>query len=144
MQKRTFLLMEILIALSLVALCIVPLVRNPFEWTRSEFKKLELLEQERLADWTFTEINEMFLKHEIPWKKIPKLHETAGPFPLPDAKIQLPGRKDKKVSRSFSLRGQGKKDGTSGQEYRQIYVTILINKESYVFRLPFQKLPVAK
>lgn len=136
--------MEILIAFTLVALCIVPLVRNPFQWARNELKKLELLEQERIADWTFTEIHEMFLKNEIPWEKLPKRKETAGPFSLPDAKILLPGNKEKKVSRSFTLAGRGEKIGTGGQEYRQIYVNILMNGQTYTFRVPFQKVAVAK
>lgn len=144
MQKRTFLLMELLIAFSLVALCIVPLVRNPFEWARSEQKKLELLELERIADWTFTEVYEKFLKKEISWENLPEKGDITGPFSLPDAKILLPGNKEKKISRSFVLQGKGKKEGLAGQEYRQIYVKILMNDQTFTFRLPFQKLPLAK
>ncbi|MDE3047765.1 MAG: hypothetical protein KGI83_05375, partial [Verrucomicrobiota bacterium] len=44
-QKRAFLLMEVLIAFSLILVCIIPLVKQPLEWMRAEYQKCAQLEQ---------------------------------------------------------------------------------------------------
>jgi hypothetical protein len=139
MKKRTFLLLEILIAFFLVSLCIVPLVRQPIALYRSDVKKLEAMEKERLADWTFTEVKEKLLKNEIPWEKIPKLRETTELFHLPDAEIHLPGCQPKVIKRAFTLYGKGAKPGKDGADYRQLYVHIYFDKDKYTFRLPAKK-----
>ncbi len=146
MKKRTFLLLEILIALFLVSLCILPLVQYPLRMLKIEREKLEEMEKERMADWTFSEVKELLLKNEIPWEKIPKKGETSPPFPLPDLLLQLPGCKPKKIARSFFLKGQAMKLGKSGEDIRQIYIHInLGGGKNYCFRLPVQKLePLSK
>ncbi|MBU6383195.1 MAG: hypothetical protein KGR16_02625 [Verrucomicrobia bacterium] len=132
--------MEVLIAFSLILVCIIPLVKQPLEWMRAEYQKCAQLEQERIADWTFTEIYEMFLKHEISWEQLPEHRETTGPFPLKDAQIQLPQQQKKNIARAFTLTGQGRKEGRKGQEYKQIYVNVIMNGAIYTFRLPVQKI----
>ncbi len=139
MKKRSFLLLEILIAFFLVTLCIVPLVRQPLSLYRSELERLEAMEKERLADWTFTEVKEMLLKNEIPWEKIPNKSETAGPFPLPDAVIQLPGCSPKIIKRTFTMTGRGKKPGPNDADLRQLGIYIHFGKDKYSFRLPAKK-----
>lgn len=137
--KRTFLLVEVLIALFLVTLCIVPLVREPIIMFTNEWKELEMLELERIADWTFSELKEKFLKNEIPWEKIPKYKGKTGPFFLPDVQLQLPGHRPKKISRQFILHGKGKKDGRQGEEFRQVHITLSLNKQKYRYRVPIQR-----
>lgn len=138
--------MEVLIALSLVTLCIIPLVSQPLRIIKNELRKLQLMEKERLANQTFSEIEEMFFKGEIPWEMIPVLHQTTGPFFLSNAKIDLPGHKAQTVRRKFALYGQGKKMGKEGEEYRQIYVKIYFDQDEgfYEFRMPMRKLPLEK
>ncbi len=139
-KKRTFVLLEVLIAFSLVSLCIVPLMSHPLKLLRAERRKLILMEKERLADWTFIEMKERFLKNEIPWERIPHREEHTGPFSLPDAKIRLPGLKEQTVKRTFSLYGKGEKISQTDTDYRQLYVTVSLDEEKYEFRLPVQKL----
>lgn len=139
-MKKPFLLVEVLIAFSLVALCIVPLVRSPLQMLKNERSKLEEAEKQRLADWAFSEAKEMLLKHEIPSNQIPKMGETTGPFPLPDQKIKLPGVKEKPISCHFTLYGKGKREGPQGQDYRMIYLTIVLDTKKYLYRVPLQKL----
>jgi hypothetical protein len=104
------------------------------------------MEKERLADKTFIEVKERFLKGEIHWEMIPAFHQTTGPFFLSNAKIDLPPFKEKIVRRKFLLYGQGKKLGQNEEEYRQIYVRIYFDqdKSPYEFRLPVRKLPLEK
>lgn len=147
MRKRPFILLEILIALTLVILCAIPLIIQPIKAYRFEMKSLEEVEGERLADWTFSEIKESMLKNSISWDKLPSLNETTGPFLLADGTIQLPGREPKKIKRSFSLFGKGQKEGVGGQTYRMIYVKIKFDpslapkKKIYEYRLPVQRIP---
>jgi len=141
MKKRTFLLIEILISFMLVAICIVPLVKQPLKLYREEMSRLEQIEKERLADWTFTEIKEMLLKNEIPWEKIPTRGVESTVFPLPSSKIEIPGCTPNFVKRSFILKGEGEKIGGDTM-YRQIGVYVFLNEEKYRFRIPIQKVSV--
>lgn len=144
MKKEPFLLLEILIAFFLVSLCAVPLIQRPLELYRLELERLEGIEKERLADWTFSEVKEMLLKNEIPWKKLPNKGEESPPFSLSDAKIQLPNCKPKMIRRSFILTGRGEKVGAGGAEYRQLGIFVHLDEKEYQFRLPVQKLYVEK
>jgi hypothetical protein len=134
------------LALTLASLCAVPLIVKPIAAYRFEMKALEEVEGERLADWTFSEIKEEMLKLKIPWEKLPSLNETAGPFPLDSASIQVPGRQPKKIKRSFTIFGKGEKEGIAGQTYKMLYVKIEFNpvlskkKKTYTYRLPVQKI----
>lgn len=140
MKKRSFLLLEVLIALSLVILCSVPLVNQPLKLYKKEIKNLETMEMERLADWTFTEVKEILLKNEIPWKKIPAKSETTDLFPLPPATIHIPGCNPKTIERSFQLSGRGEKMGADNAAIRQLGVYIFLGKEKYTFRVPVKKI----
>lgn len=139
MLKQPFLLIEVLVALLLVSLCLVPLVRQPIQMFRYEIKKLEKMEKERLADWAFSEAKELFLKHEIPWNKIPQKGAKTGPFFLKDQLLQLPGKLAKKVPCHFFLTGRGAKTGLNGEDYRQVYMTLYVGDTKYNYRIPFQK-----
>ena len=139
MKKKTFLLLEILIAFVLTTICIVPLVKQPLKLYKDEMAYLQKMERERLADWTFTEIEEILLKNEIPWEKIPAKGEKTGPFPLPPVVIEIPGCTAKKIERSFVLKGRGEKTGVDDLSYRQLGVYVLLNKHSYEFRLPVKR-----
>jgi hypothetical protein len=139
-KKRTFLLLEVLIAFVLVTICSIPLVKQPLKLYKDEMEYLEKMERERLADWTFTEIREMLLKNEIPWKKIPAKGVETAPFPLSPMVIEIPGCKTKVIERSFVLKGRGQKIGLNDAEFRQIGVYIFLNDHKYEFRIPVQKL----
>lgn len=138
--------MEVLIALSIVTLCIIPLVSQPLRIIKRELAKLELMEKERLADRSFSEVKEMFLKGEILWEMVPDLYQTTGPFFLSNAKIDFLEHKEKSIRRKFTLYGKGRKPGANGEEYRQIYVKIFFDADEhfYEFRLPLRKLPLEK
>ena len=147
MKKRPFILLEILLALTLVILCAIPLIVKPIRTYRFEMQALEEVEGERLADWTFSEIKEQMHKNKILWEKIPAYNETTGPFSLDPGSIQVPGREAKKIERSFTLFGKGEKQGVAGQTYRMVYVKIEFHpilskkKKIYTYRLPVQRIP---
>jgi hypothetical protein len=139
-MKRTFLLLEVLIALLLVSLCIVPLVRQPLRMYKNELAKLEILEKERLADWVYSEVKENLIKNKIPWAKIPKKNQTTGPFPLPSVKLHLPGCREKTIPCQFTLLGKGDKKGPQGEDFRLVYMSLFLDEQKYVYRIPIQRI----
>jgi hypothetical protein len=140
MRKRNFLLLEVLIALSLLTICLVPLVKQPLKLYKKEIEHLEDLELERVADWTFMEVKEMFLKGEISWNRLPDhIWGETQAFALSPTQIQIPGCQPKTFKRSFTLITRGEKVGKNDEIYRQIYVKIFLNKQRYEFRIPVEK-----
>ena len=129
MKKRPFVLLEILVALTLVALCAIPLIIKPIRIYRSEMRLLEEGEGERLADWTFSEIKEQLLQNMIPWEKLPSFQQTTEPFLLKPVSIFIPGRAPKEIRRSFTLYGKGEKAGEDGEVYRMLYVKIAFDPQ---------------
>lgn len=138
-------MLEVLIAFLLVMICLVPLVREPLHHYRTEISSLERLETQRIADWTFTEIQEQLLKNEIPWESLPSLHESTPRKSLPAVQIQIPGSPPKEIPRFVSLYCKGEKEGLKGELYKLLYVRVYFSdnpKEvsSARFRLMVQKL----
>jgi hypothetical protein len=140
MKKSPFILLEVLMALTLVMICAVPLVKQPLQFFQKEILSMEQMEKERLADWTFSEIKEKLLKNEISWDKLPTLNQKTGPFKLEVATIEIPGFKPKKVERSFTFYGQGEKVGKNDELNRLLYIDVFLDKNKYTFRLPVQKI----
>ncbi len=68
MEKRPFLLLEILLAISLVLLCIGPLVKGPFSLCKEGKKELIKLELERFADEKYLFVREHLSDHK--WNEI--------------------------------------------------------------------------
>lgn len=150
MSKRPFVLLEVMIALTLVVLCAIPLILKPIRVYRSEMRFLEEGEGERLADWTFSEIKEQLLKNDLPWEKLPALNETTLPFPMSPSTISVPGRKPKRIERSFTLYGKGEKQGIGKEIYRMLYVKIHFKPElsrrknkdnAYIYRVAVRRMP---
>lgn len=148
MVKKTFLLLEVLIAIFIVSMCLVPLIQNPIQSFRAELRLLEEMEGERLADWTFSEIKEKLLKNEIPWEKLPAQGIKTSPFTLPCASIFISNGKSKKIERSFTLEcgKRGEKEGFGGETYRIIKANVsfkppLSKKNQYLFSIMVRKIP---
>lgn len=70
-QRRPFLLLEILIAFGLVALCIFPLVFSQFKILAAQKELHARLEGQRLANEQFTRIVESLYKGELTLEQLP-------------------------------------------------------------------------
>lgn len=118
--------MEILIAILLVSICLIPLVQSPILSYRAEMRLLEEMEGERLAEITFSEVKDKLLNTQIPWEKLPGLDSKTPVFSLPSLSIEIPGAKQKKIERSFVLRcnKKGEKTSPNGEIYRMLHVDI--------------------
>lgn len=125
-HKRPFLLTEVLIAILLVSICLVPLVERPIQSYISEWKLIKEMEGERLANLAFSEIKEKLFKNEIPWSKIPNPGQMTSPIPLPSTTLEFPKQNPTKIERSFVLRCKKKGQKTNSQDecYRLLQVEI--------------------
>lgn len=124
MKKRAFILLEILIACTLLALCIAPLMQKPIQLYRSQISALENIEKQRLADLAFVEIKEMLLRNQIPWKKLPTSKEKTIEFPLSLAYFQIPHCSPKPIERRAFFTYRREKLGFKGETYLLLDVEI--------------------
>jgi len=122
-KKRPFILLEIMIAIALVALFTLPLTLNPTRLLIQEVKMLERMEAERIADLSFLEVKEKLLRQQIPWSELKEGKKKK--YPLENQHfISLAGFKKKRVNGTFSLRVKNEKEGDGGTIYRHLIVTI--------------------
>ncbi len=128
-MKRTFLLFEVLIAIFLVSLCLIPLIRSPIFQYQKTIRLLEEVEGERWAEWTFSEIREKLLNNDLRWDALPSPGQTSHEFGLPPITLELPGLPPKKIERSFRLRCSKRceKEGVHGEIYRVLKVDLFFS-----------------
>ncbi len=80
-RKHPIVLLEVMIALTLVILLVLPWVRAPIQLYRLEMEQLQQIENQRAADWIASEIKEIIYNKEIPWSKLPG-KQTAVDLPM--------------------------------------------------------------
>ncbi len=139
LKKRPAALLEVLIALSLITLCAVPLIRQPIANHQAEMAQIERIETGRVAACTFAEIREKFLKKEIRWKQIPGLKAKSASFSLANASLQLPPLQTRPIKRSFTLETLEEKQEPDGRTYRLVAAHIYIGKNPFTYRLTLFK-----
>jgi hypothetical protein len=137
MKKRPAALLEVLIALSLITICAIPLIRQPIANHQAEMAQIERIETGRIAACTFAEIREKFLKKEIRWKQIPELKSKSGAFALSDGSLQLPASRP--IKRNFTLETLEEKQETDGRTFRLVAVHLNIGKNPFTYRLSLVK-----
>ena len=71
-MKRPFLLLEVLIAIALVALCAYPLITPHYRLAQEKRKLLRNLKVQREADEAFYEAVQRLYEGEVAWEKIIK------------------------------------------------------------------------
>lgn len=122
--KRTSLLLEILLALTLVVLFIAPLVKAPIEAYKQQMSALKEGEKQRLADLSFAEIKVQLLNHQIPWKQIPGKKDPPKIIDLPDAILQVPYCNNVPIKRRAVLKCAREKLSVQGDILRLIKIEI--------------------
>jgi hypothetical protein len=80
MKKRSFLLLEIIIALSIVGFVSYLLIRHPFEQLKKEWELLNAIEEERLWDLRLMEIKKSAYTNaeSLPKQKSKKNLQSCG------------------------------------------------------------------
>jgi hypothetical protein len=147
-KKKSFLLLEVLIAISILAMSIPFLIHNPIFFYKKELKTLEDLELKQIEIKAFTEIRNMLFKNEISWNLFSsKKHEegyiSEEPlfFYLPK---ELSGKKVYVNYRIWTKRENSSPKSTIRKIAIQIAVNKTIEPETKVEDLPVYNLFVRK
>jgi hypothetical protein len=138
MQKKPAVLLEILIALTLMMLVLVPLIQKPMQFHRAEKERIRRIEANRIAAWTYSEIREKFLKGEFRWEEIPALSRVSKTYKLPPMPLLLPPVADKSIRRSFHLKTMREKEH-EGKISRLVAIEIEIDGHIATYRLILEK-----
>lgn len=137
-KKRSFVLLEALIALSLLAIFTPWLMRLPIEHYQRQIKAFEKIEEERIADWSYSEVKEMLLKQDISQDKLPLKGQKAFEWSLPDAQMHLPFLPPRLVHRMCKLECKREKEGSNGDIYRLYALTISLKHSKYRYLYRFR------
>jgi hypothetical protein len=138
MQKKPAVLLEILIALTLMILVLVPLIQKPMQFHKAEKERIQRIEASRIAAWTYSEIREKFMKGEFRWEEIPALTRESKIYELPSVPLLLPPVADKSVRRSFRLQTIREKEH-EGKISRLIAIEIKVDGHRTTYRLIVEK-----
>ncbi len=138
MQKKPAVLLEILIALTLIILVLVPLIQQPTQFHRAEKERIQRIEANRIAAWTYTEIREKFLKGEFRWEQIPALSKKSKIYQLPSVPLLIPPVADKSVRRKFTLKTIREKEH-EGKTSRLVAIEVEVDGHKATYRLIVEK-----
>lgn len=135
LKKRPIALLEVLIALTLITFCAIPLIQQPIANHQAEMAQIERIETGRMAACAFAEVRETFLKKQIRWKQIPSLKEKSQEFALSDAQLQILPFPTRLIKRSYTIKTTKEKQDADGKIFRLLSVTIKIGRNSFTYNL---------
>ena len=75
MNKRPFILIEVLLCVAILALCAIPIIGYPFYSFRERKEKLLQIEKERQAELIFFDLMKN-IQHTHAWKEIGRAYST--------------------------------------------------------------------
>jgi hypothetical protein len=116
-QLRSFLMIELMIALFLVVTCALPLARFPLMAAKQEFNSAYRMQAERLADLAFAKIQEQLHREEIPWKDILRTKANGATVLEDQITVAFDPLGKRSFSRLGTLHSVGKKK-QNGEEWR--------------------------
>lgn len=124
MRRKTYLLFELLIAASLLALCAVPLIRNPMHMAREEVAAFERIELERVSELAFAKVLEKLYSNEIPWEAFQ--HQTLPEVPsiVEKVSLELPGIVKRSFDKKIYLWTRAQKEGPENEDVRLVGIKI--------------------
>lgn len=102
-KRRSFLLLEVVIALSLVLACALPMVALPSRALREEIHMAYEAQARRLADLAFAQLKEKLYKNEIPWSQIARCQERRQDLFEDTCTVSLPSAGTRTFKRKVSL-----------------------------------------
>jgi hypothetical protein len=126
MRRRPYLLLEVVVALGLVALCALPLLRPLFAATRHELKIASALHLQLRADQAFAEVRQQLYNNDIAWTALRKGRPYTGN--LPDLGFTF------KISEQTKFR-KHTNTGETGATYRLLNITVTSGDQSFTYEL---------
>jgi hypothetical protein len=135
MKKRSFLLLELLIAIFLLGTCALPLVQVPMGAMRETIKSCYRLQLQRIADLAFADIKTRLYQHEIEWKQLLKSSSKEKELVMDDTiEIALKGLGRRTFERRCYVYSVGK-TGKEGDEHRLVTILIALQSKPHRFNL---------
>lgn len=128
-SKRSFLLIEIIIALAIISLLITPLIRNPVYFFKSQIRSLEKLECERIANLSFLDLKLEIYKNKNKFIKDLASSKNAAEYQKFEDFVpyRLTTFNNKLVERSFKLYSRRKeKKSKENEKYRLLNIRIFL------------------
>ncbi|MBJ7449212.1 MAG: type II secretion system protein [Parachlamydiales bacterium] len=136
-KKRYFVLLELLIALSIVTLCLVPLIAPQVKMTTQIMSWIEKKQLDRLADIAYAEVLEQLYENgdekksdRILWEQLSKngaIFKREWPEPVV---INYPKNRTAWVKRSYSIATVDEKNKASNDGFKRIMITIYFHMPS--------------
>ncbi len=125
-------MLELLIALFLVSICVLPLAEIPMRALKEETKSAYRMQFHHYADLAFAEFKEKIYRQEIPWKQICSPNEAKSEFRLEKPAFDsIGGRKFERKATFYSVGKKGKK----GEEVRLVTFKISFKMQEERFSL---------
>lgn len=93
LRRSPFLLLEVLIAFFLVALCALPLMQPQFAMLKAERAFINGVTLDRLVNQFYAELLQKFYRGEVPWASIGKWKVPVPPVPIVSPELAAIGFK---------------------------------------------------
>jgi hypothetical protein len=133
-RKRAYAILEVLIALSLLAICIVPLIREPISQIKSAIRLVEKVESEKASLLLFAQVKENLLNKTLSWNQIPKLGIESPLRKGMDIELNLFPFTSKKISSSYTLKTLREKQDKNCT-YRLISIKTIVGSYQFTYRI---------
>lgn len=132
-KKLHFILLEVLIALTLVAIFSLFLIGNPLIHCKNELESLKVNEYERIADYSFSEIKTKLFLNQIPWKNFQKKGGEKTIYSLKNHSFYF---KEKKIvlKRTFTIttiNDKEKKEKNSPAFYHLLEINLTLTPKNH-------------
>jgi hypothetical protein len=124
LNKRHFLMLELMIALFLVLTCALPLAQLPLKALKEETKSAYRIQIHRLADLAFAQFKEKLYRQEISWQELSSPSNDRAVFVTDTVTVGFEQLGAQKFHRKATFYSIGKK-GQREEEWR--LVTFKVN-----------------
>lgn len=109
LKKHPFILLELLIAMTLLSFTTLPFIHIPFNYLQNELKSLKKIELERIAELSIIETKALLYQNSIAWESLTKPHKPSLPDREEEVTLHLPGIDEKFKKRIYFWQQRQKK-----------------------------------
>ena len=121
-KKQSFLLLELLIAISLLSLCVLPLVQLPFNALNAEIKNYQRMQLKRLADLGFAQIEAQLFQNAIAWEDLSTTRDKKTLLAKEIQTVHLKRIGDKKFEKNSLIWTSRRKERKNQGNYRLVTI----------------------